>query len=335
MISGGLAGGSSAGDFSNVDPFKVILSFLKGFAEGIVIAGVFSIINIGIMTIFTPAIAQLVITAIAVAFFVRFVFDLIDNIRYLASGEMSTEEWVYYCAETAGAFIGGFLFGKYTSDHLKSNDNTNDLLDGKDTDSVKTTNEKYGIPDDISDKIRENTSLENYGKVAEQVNRLKQSGISDEGIKDILSDVPSEKISEVTDVVEKWNGSHPDGNLTDSQLGEICRGVQDGKGTEDILSGVNEGGKTTVDDLLKGLEETTNRKGIAKNFESTGGYEQTLKDFDALNPSNVKDIQTKYGPGKVGTLSDGSTVVARRGSKAAGATLEITVSKRKVYKIRY
>ena len=23
-----------------------------------------------------------------------------------------------------GAFIGGFLFGKYTSDHLKSNDNT-------------------------------------------------------------------------------------------------------------------------------------------------------------------------------------------------------------------
>ena len=54
-----------------------------------------------------------------------------------------------------------------------------------------------------------------------------------------------------------------------------------------------------------------------------------------MNPSNVKDIQTKYGPGKVGTLSDGSTVVARRGSKAAGATLEITVSKRKVYKIRY
>ena len=161
MIIGGLAGGSSSGDFSNVDPFKVIKSFLKGFSEGIVMGVLFAIINIGIMTILTPAIAQLFITVIAVAFFVRFVFDLIDNIRCLASGEMSTEEWVYYCAETAGAFIGGFLVGKYTSDHLNSNDNTNDLLDGKDTDSVKSINEKYGISDDVSAKIRENTSLEN------------------------------------------------------------------------------------------------------------------------------------------------------------------------------
>lgn len=233
MISGGLAGGSSAGDFSNVDPFKVILSFLKGFAEGIFMGVLFSIINIGIMTIFTPAIAQLVITAIAVAFFVRFVFDLIDNIRYLASGEMSPEEWVYYCAETAGAFIGGIFSGKYT----------NDFFNKKVNEYVKATNEKYEIPDDVSAKIRENTSLKHYGKVAEQVSRLKKSGISDEGIKDILSDVPSEKISEVTDVVEKWNSSHPDGNLTDSQLGEICRGVQDGKSTDDILNGVNESGK--------------------------------------------------------------------------------------------
>ena len=49
------------------------------------------------------------------------------------------------------------------------------------------------MPDDISDKIRENTSLDNYGKLA--------------------------------DVVEKWKSSNPDGNLTDSQLDEICRGV--------------------------------------------------------------------------------------------------------------
>ena len=94
-------------------------------------------------------------------------------------------------------------------------------------------------------------------------------------------------------------------------------------------------GKTTVDDLLKGLDETTNGKGVARNFESTGGYDQTLKDFDALNPSNVKDIQTKYGPGKVGTLSDGTKVVARQGSTTGGPTLEIKVSNSKVYKIRY
>lgn len=94
-------------------------------------------------------------------------------------------------------------------------------------------------------------------------------------------------------------------------------------------------GKTTIDDLLKGLDETTNGKGVARNFESTGGYDQTLKDFDALNPSNVKDIQTKYGPGKVGTLSDGTKVVARQGSTTGGPTLEIKVSNSKVYKIRY
>ena len=65
-----------------------------------------------------------------------------------------------------------------------------------------------------------------------------------------------------------------------------------------VLEGI-ESGSTSVDDLLKNLVETTNGKGIARNFESTGGYDQTLKDFEALNLSNVKDIQTKYGPGKV------------------------------------
>ena len=50
---------------------------------------------------------------------------------------------------------------------------------------------------------------------------------------------------------------------------------------------------------------------------------------------DVKEIQTKYGPGKVGKLSDGTTVVARPGSTTGGATLEIRVSNRKVYKIRY
>lgn len=47
------------------------------------------------------------------------------------------------------------------------------------------------------------------------------------------------------------------------------------------------------------------------SFESSGGYEQALKDFEGLNPTDVKDIQTKYGPGKVGILSDGTKVVAR------------------------
>lgn len=54
-----------------------------------------------------------------------------------------------------------------------------------------------------------------------------------------------------------------------------------------------------------------------------------------MNPLAVKDISTQYGSGKVGKLSDGTTVVARPGSETGGATLEIRVSNNKVFKIRY
>ena len=104
-----------------------------------------------------------------------------------------------------------------------------------------------------------------------------------------------------------------------------------GKGTEE--EGDSEA--KSIDDILDGAEETTNNAGIARNFEKTGGYEKTLEDFNALQPSNVKDIQTQYGPGKVGYLEDGTTVVARPGSKTGGATLEIKISNKKIYKIRY
>lgn len=91
----------------------------------------------------------------------------------------------------------------------------------------------------------------------------------------------------------------------------------------------------TINDIISNLEETTNGRGIARNFESSGGFEQTLVDFDSLNLINVKDIQTQYGSGKVGNLTDGTIVVARPGSRTSGATLEIRVSNSKIYKIRY
>lgn len=91
----------------------------------------------------------------------------------------------------------------------------------------------------------------------------------------------------------------------------------------------------SIEDILEGAEETTNNAGVARNFEKSGGFEKTLEDFDALNPTNVKDIQTQYGPGNVGTLSDGTSVVARPGSKTGGSTLEIKVTNSKIYKIIY
>ena len=95
------------------------------------------------------------------------------------------------------------------------------------------------------------------------------------------------------------------------------------------------GGNKSVDDIISGLPENTNGKGVARNFESTGGYEQTIKDFESLVLSDVKEIITKYGNGKVGKLGDGTIVVARPGSETGGATLEIRISRNKVIKIRY
>nr|WP_294495351.1 hypothetical protein [uncultured Anaerosporobacter sp.] len=96
-----------------------------------------------------------------------------------------------------------------------------------------------------------------------------------------------------------------------------------------------EGNKNSVNNIVSKLKESTNGKGAARNFESSGGYKQTLKDFDSLGPTKVKNIQTKYGDGKVGTLIDGTSIVARRGSKTGGATLEIKISNSKIFKIRY
>lgn len=123
------------------------------------------------------------------------------------------------------------------------------------------------------------------------------------------------------------------GTLENTAAGITAMGIYGGSssGGDDAIKS----GNKSIDDLINSMEETTNRKGVARNFESSGGYEQTLKDFETLNPTNVKDIQTKYGPRKVGTLNDGTKVVARQGSKTGGPTLEIKVSNSKVYKIRY
>ncbi len=103
----------------------------------------------------------------------------------------------------------------------------------------------------------------------------------------------------------------------------------------DDAAGSIEGSNKTISDIIDNLPETTNGRGVARNFESAGGFNQTLKDFDSLNPIDVKEIQTQYGMGRVGKLGNGTTVIARPGSTTGGATLEIRVSNSKVYKIRY
>ena len=166
---------------------------------------------------------------------------------------------------------------------------------------------------------------------------LKESGTVYESFADMMS---PDDAAKYLDFLE--NGSKE--GLTSAELAGVEKAdvllVSQKVGYDDVWDLRNAGdllesGSKTIDDIIDGLPETTNGKGVARNFESTGDFEQTIRDFDALNPIDVKEIQTKYGSGKVGELSDGTTVVARPGSTTGGATLEIRVSNRKVYKIRY
>jgi hypothetical protein len=80
----------------------------------------------------------------------------------------------------------------------------------------------------------------------------------------------------------------------------------------------------SVDDLIKGSTPGKGTKGRTKQFDSTGGFKQAKKEFDALGPKNVRDIDTPFGPGRAGTLPDGRNVNVRPGSSNGGPpSLEI------------
>ncbi len=70
-----------------------------------------------------------------------------------------------------------------------------------------------------------------------------------------------------------------------------------------------------------GVEQKT--KGKTKHGEMDGGMDQANEDFDSLNPEGAKDIDTRYGPGRTGTLENGDRVTVRPGSSDGRPTLEI------------
>ncbi len=78
--------------------------------------------------------------------------------------------------------------------------------------------------------------------------------------------------------------------------------------------------------LEKLLNETTPgriTKGRTTQYVKSGTYDNTVQDFNSLNPSNVKPIETRWGAGQTGTLSDGRNITARPGSTFGTPTLEI------------
>ena len=90
--------------------------------------------------------------------------------------------------------------------------------------------------------------------------------------------------------------------------------------------------ESTVKKLNAGAKDTTVSRHGTTNMQKSGGYEQALKEFNNLQLKNVKKIQTQYGDGFVGELSDGTRVVVRRESETGGPTVEIQASKRIKYR---
>jgi len=76
-------------------------------------------------------------------------------------------------------------------------------------------------------------------------------------------------------------------------------------------------------ELEKEADVKQRTKGRTKHGEKSGGMNQAEKDFDNLEPDNVKDINTDYGKGKTGKLADGRNVTVRPGSSEGPPTLEI------------
>lgn len=88
--------------------------------------------------------------------------------------------------------------------------------------------------------------------------------------------------------------------------------------------------ETTVDDLIQTSQEGRKTTGRAKQYERSGGSEAANREFDALSPTDIKEIPT----GRVGKLSDGSTVIVRTKSSDGRPTVEIQYGNKQI-KFRY
>ena len=91
----------------------------------------------------------------------------------------------------------------------------------------------------------------------------------------------------------------------------------------------------TVEDILKDASPGRITKGKTTQYTKPGTYKGAIKEFDSLNPKNIKKVNTKYGAGRIGILPDGRKVIVRPGSSDGRPTLEIRESNGRGVEIRY
>ncbi|MGP6487284.1 hemagglutinin repeat-containing protein [Duffyella gerundensis] len=115
-----------------------------------------------------------------------------------------------------------------------------------------------------------------------------------------------------------------------AELGGTGAGTPGGWGPEDEEKGRSDKQKTTIDELMSSSSKGRKTTGRSKLFERAGGNDAANKEFNSLNPSEIKDIPG----GRVGKLSDGRTIIVRERSSDGRPTLEIQSGKNRI-KFRY
>jgi|GEM_PF-5067683 len=98
----------------------------------------------------------------------------------------------------------------------------------------------------------------------------------------------------------------------------------------------NKENKKTVEDVLRDTTPGKETRGKSEQFEKPGDYDEAIKDFESLKPSNVRDISKGDKLGKAGDLPDGRSVNVRNNSKDSRPTLEvINLQNMQRIKVRY
>lgn len=136
------------------------------------------------------------------------------------------------------------------------------------------------------------------------------------------------------DGADKENLPNVAGNLTDSEKAEIGgtgSGTPEGWEPQDEDNArKNDKQNITVEDLTSTSSKGNTTTGRSRLFERSGGSTTANKEFDALSPTEIKDIPG----GRVGKLQDGRTVIVRERSTDGRPTLEIQSGKNRI-KFRY
>ena len=141
--------------------------------------------------------------------------------------------------------------------------------------------------------------LPSIGKELAQLGKKAVDDVAEEAIEKTVKKEAAEEMAEstakkeVTDTAEDLSQKTID---KDNALEKVNGFKSNFKTVEDILEGATPGRKT---------------KGKAQQWNKSGGYEQALKDYNSLDVRDSHKIETGYGSGITGTLSDGSKVNVR------------------------